>query len=201
MPSSHATNSAPASITSPSTACTTPGTWGPARFINLGIVVGQTKESTQPRRYDPLESLAFLEADLQKNVGQSKMPVVLTHHIDLARYTGAANPTDPANLQKEWNPCDVHAYHELIQNYNIAAILYGHTHARNVFRWDGHTTKSPTGLDVFNVDNSSHFNSDTQSLFYFELTPDQLTAREYTTKDRWKTGAWTPQTWRGRKLT
>jgi len=34
----------------------------------------------------------------------------------------------------EWDLADVKGFYEAIRNYNIAAVLYGHTHARNVFR-------------------------------------------------------------------
>jgi len=34
----------------------------------------------------------------------------------------------------EWDLADVKGFYEAIRNYNIAAVLNGHTHARNVFR-------------------------------------------------------------------
>ncbi len=37
----------------------------------------------------------------------------------------------------EWDPEDVSGFHAVLKGYNIAAILYGHTHVRNVFRWNG----------------------------------------------------------------
>jgi cytolysin (calcineurin-like family phosphatase) len=170
--------------------------WGPIRLINLGIVVGQVKSVTQKRRYNPLESLDFLAADLKKNVGDTGRPVVITHHVDVARYTGSCHADDAANAQKEWNPCDVKGYYEALRGYNVIAIFYGHTHVRNVFQWDGASAKAASGINVFNVDNSSHFNSDTQSLFHVEAADGLLTVREYHTKDRWKSGQWTPQVWR-----
>ena len=87
------------------------------------------------------------------------------------------------------------AFHAALRPYNVAAVFYGHTHVRNVFKWDGTSPKAAAGLDVYNVDNASHFNSDAQALFYAHLSADRLTVREYATKDRWATGAWTPQAW------
>lgn len=81
------------------------------------------------------------------------------------------------------------------EGYNIAAVLYGHTHARNVFRWDGSNKSAGQGIPVFNVDNSSHFAGTQQAFFYFELHPGKLIVREYQTKDQWQTGSWTPQVW------
>ncbi|MBI1369935.1 MAG: hypothetical protein GC162_14935 [Planctomycetes bacterium] len=170
--------------------------WGAVRFINLGIVVGSDPAVKQHRRYNPLDSLDFLVDDLRGHVADKSTPVVITHHIDVARYCTAPDPADAANENREWNPCDVAAYFRAIEPYNIAAILYGHTHARNVFTWDGRSAKAAEGIGVFNVDNSSHFHSETQSFFYFEISPRQIVAREYTTKDRWRSGFWTPQVWR-----
>lgn len=170
--------------------------WGAIRLINLGIVVGQVKQVTQKRRYNPLDSLDFLVADLKKNVGDSGRPVVITHHVDVARYTGNCDGDAAANLQKEWNPCDVKGYHDALRGFNVIAIFYGHTHVRNVFQWDGAGTKAASGINVFNVDNASHFNSDTQSFFYVEAADGSLTVREYHTKDRWRSAQWTPQVWR-----
>ena len=45
---------------------------------------------------------------------------------------------------------------------------------------------------MFNVDESSHFLSTAHGLFYFELTPQRMTVREYATKDNWETAAWSP---------
>lgn len=170
--------------------------WGHVRFITLGITVGQVSEVTQRRRYNPMDSLAFLIADLKKHVGESRKPVVITHHIDLARYAVACDPEDPKNLSREWHPCDVAAYYEAIKPYNIAAILYGHTHGRVVFKWDGQSTKATEGFPVFNIDNSSHFGSSSQSFFYFEITAKEVIVRELITKDRWETHDWSPQQWR-----
>lgn len=169
--------------------------WGPVHFVNLGIVVGSVKEVTRKRRYNPLDSLAFLVSDLADKVGKSGRPVVLTHHVDVARYSTPPDPEGPAS-NKEWDPCDVRGYHEALANYNVIAILYGHTHARNLFRWDGTTKKAVRGIPVFNVDNSAHFNSAAQAFFYFHLQGEQMTVREHATADRWETGEWTAQSWK-----
>ncbi len=168
--------------------------WGNVHFVNLGIVVGQGEGSTKKRRYDPLGSLDFLIADLKDKVGTSGRPVVITHHVDILRYS--AEPVDEKKaVNMEWDPNDVKAFHDALKGYNIAAILYGHTHGRNVFRWDGSAKAAKTGIPVFNVSKSSHFSSKTQAFFYFEIRGDNLIAREYQTKDGWETGTWAPQTW------
>ncbi len=170
--------------------------WGRVHFVNVGIVVGSVPDLQRKRRYNPLASLAFLADDLKQNVGDSHRPVIITHHIDVHRYTGACDAAAPF-ASKEWDSCDVRGFYDTLQPYNVIAICYGHTHARNILQWDGQTTAGvTTGLNIFNVDNASHYKSDTQGVFYMEITDNELLVREFTTKDRWATGAWTPQVWR-----
>ena len=161
---------------------------------NLGLIVGTDAAVSRRRRYAALDSLAFLVSDLKKHVGESGRPVVLTHHVDIARYSLACDP-QAAPDSKEWDPCDVHAFYQAIKDYNVAGIFYGHTHARSVFQWDGASVKANSGIRVFNSDNSSHFASDAQAFFYVESRGGKLLVREYQTKDRWQTGYWTPMSW------
>ena len=119
---------------------------------------------------------------------------MLTHHVDIARYSVACNPQAPAD-SKEWDPCDVRAFHQAIHRYNVAGIFYGHTHARQVFQWDGLSTQAQAGIRVFNTDNASHFGGDTQAFFYVESHGGKLLLREFQTTDRWQTGFWTPKVW------
>ena len=168
--------------------------WGPIHFINLGIVVGSDPLLKRSGRYNPLDSLGFLKSDLDKNVGANGRPVIITHHVDLARYSKPCDEAAPPS-GGEWDSCDVLAYHRAIKSFNVVAILYGHTHTRNIFQWDGVSPKADSGIHVFNVDNGAHFSSSAQAFFYFQLTGTTLTVRELQTKDRWQTSFWTPQTW------
>lgn len=169
--------------------------WGGVHFVNLGIVVGQAAEVKRKRRYAPLDSLEFLVADLKEKVGTSGKPVVITHHVDMLRYAQPLPVEDKKAEGMEWDPADVKGFHDALKGYAIAAILYGHTHARNVFRWDGSNKAAKEGIPTFNVDNSSHFGGKQQAFFYFELRAEELVVREYGTADAWETGAWTPQVW------
>lgn len=169
--------------------------WGGVHFVNLGIVVGDVAGVPRKRRYAPLGSLDFLIGDLQERVGSSGKPVVLTHHVDMLRYSQPLPVEDIKAQGMEWDPADVKGFYDAIQGYNIAAILYGHTHARNVYRWNGMNKPAQDGIATFNVDNSSHFAGQQQAFFYFEIHDDHLVAREYYTTDAWKTGDWTPHAW------
>ena len=168
--------------------------WGAAHFVNLGLIVGTQKSVTRKRRYAALDSLDFLIADLRDKVGTGSKPLIITHHVDIARYTGPCDLTATAD-SKEWDPCDVRAFYDALKGYNVAGIFYGHTHSRNIFQWDGTSTKAATGLHVFNTDNASHFSGNAQALFYVELHDKQMLVREYQTKDGWQTGFFTPQSW------
>ena len=170
-------------------------TWGGVHFLNLGIVVGGGPQTARARRYDPKGSLAFLEGYLAKHVGDSGAPVVLTHHVDVARYSTECTPDLGGN--PEWDPCDARAYHAAIGRHNVAAILFGHTHARRIARWDG-TPKPPAGGGVwaFNTDNAGHFKSRTQAVLHFAVGPTEMVVREFATADAWETGDWTKQVWR-----
>lgn len=169
--------------------------WGNVHFINLGIVVGGGA-NTRHGRYNPLDSLPFLVEDLKQHAADPKKPVVITHHVDVARYSGACEE-DAKSDNGEWHSCDVRGFHAALAGHNIVAILYGHTHVRNIYRWDGsRDTKAQAGVPVFNTDNAAHFHSKTQALMYFEISLRELVAREYATVDAWETGRWTPTVWR-----
>ncbi|MBX7106309.1 MAG: metallophosphoesterase [Gemmataceae bacterium] len=169
--------------------------WGGVHFVCLGIVVGQVGDVPRRRRYAPLGSLEFLVSDLREKVGASGRPVVVTQHVDMLRYAQPLPVEDKKAEAMEWDPADVKGFHDALKGYNVAAILYGHTHARNVYRWDGSNKAARIGIPTFNVDNSSHFAGKQQAFFYFEIHADRVVVREYQTTDAWETGNWTPQTW------
>lgn len=170
--------------------------WEPVHFVTLGIVVGAVKDVKRKRRYNPLDSLDFLVADLKDKVGDSGRPVVLIHHVDVAR--NSTEPDSKATSNKEWDPSDVRGYHDALKAYNVVAVLYGHTHTRAIFRWDGTTKKGDKGVQVFNVAKSGHFSNKEQALFHFHLRDGEMVVREYRTTDRWETAEWTPQTWKSK---
>ena len=170
--------------------------WGNIHFINLGLIVGQVASETRKRRYGHLNSLEFLISDLKIKVGNSGRPVVITHHVDVLRYSQKLPVADEKAMTMEWDPADVKGFFDALHGYNIAAILYGHTHGRNIFRWNGSSQMAEKGIPVFNVTKCSHYLSRTQGFFYFEIGPKgNLKLREYLTDDVWETGHWTPQVW------
>ena len=169
--------------------------WAGVHFLALGIVVGGAPEITRRRRYAPFDSLAFLKQDLAEHVGKSGRPVVLVHHVDVARYSEAV--PDEKVLSQEWDYGDVHAYYAALREYRVAAAICGHTHARNIFRWNGtKNMRAADGVTFLNTENSGHFNKVAQAFLHVTITGSALHVREFATKDSWVTGAWTPQAWK-----
>jgi cytolysin (calcineurin-like family phosphatase) len=171
--------------------------WNGVHFINLGIVVGEGKAVNQKRRYSPMNSLEFLISDLKSKVSDTGKPVVITHHVDMIRYV--VDTPNSTTLAKEWDATDVKAFYAALKGYKIAAINYGHTHVRNIFRWAGGpkvTASEEPAIPVFNTDNASHFNSKQQAFLHFTLTDMETTVREFGTTDSWQTGTWKDQMWK-----
>jgi hypothetical protein len=169
--------------------------WGGVHFVALGIVVGDAASVSRARRYAPLGSLPFLEDDLKKNVGDSGRPVVIVHHVDVARYSVPV--ADAVVAKHEWDYGDALAFYETLKSYRVAGTLYGHTHVRNIFRWDGtKNTRAATGIPAINTDNAGHYNDLKQAFLHLELDAKELRIREFATTDAWRTGRWTPQVWR-----
>lgn len=169
--------------------------WAGIHFVALGIVVGDAPEVSRKRRYPPLGSLPFLVQDLAEHVGKSGRPVVLVHHVDVARYSQPV--PDEKVVHNEWDYGDVHAYYAALKPYRVAAAVCGHTHARNIFRWDGtKDMRVSQGIPFLNTDNSAHFSGPAQAFLHVEITRKELRVREFATKDGWQTGAWTPQIWK-----
>jgi hypothetical protein len=168
--------------------------WGGVHFVALGIVVGETPEVNRKRRYAPMGSLPFLQQDLEQFVGKSGRPVVLVHHVDVHRYSAEVPPEKVLN--NEWDFADLHAFYAAIKPYNVVATMCGHTHVRNIARWNG--TKDPRvadGVPFLNTDNAGHFGSASQAFLHINITASELRINEFATKDGWQTGGWTPQSW------
>ncbi len=75
---------------------------------------------------EPQFSLEFLKDDLEKNVGNSKQPVILYFHYGFDEWSF-----------KWWTRTEQDAFYEVIRKYNIAAILFGHSHVYLKDSWRG----------------------------------------------------------------
>jgi len=166
--------------------------WGPVRLVTAGIVAAPGEGVTERRKYDPRSSLEFLAAEVAAGAGRPGRPLIIVHHVDVLRYSG--DPSAPAK-GAEWDPADVRLFREAVRGLEAAAIFHGHTHGRRIFRWNGTAAPASEGIPVFNVASAAHPEGRNHSFFYVEVGADSLRVREYGSRDRWKTGAWAPESW------
>jgi len=102
--------------------------WDSVHFVNLNLYPGP-----QGGRTNEAEgSIDFLVADLAANVGDSGWPVVIYHHFGM----------DPNSLNW-WTDGDRDTYYEAIKDYNVIAILHGHSHVLATYEW--------RGIDVYDI--------------------------------------------------
>jgi hypothetical protein len=174
---------------------------GGVHFIHLGITVGQVKDIKRPRRYDPMDSLDFLISDLAKEVGNSGRSVVISHHVDFARYCGQVS--DEIVVKNEWDYADVAAFYQALKPYRVAGIFYGHTHARGVYAWTGPKPlpviigrPAPVGIPTFNTAQAAHFGKPAHAVLYVEVFSQEIVVRELATTDGWETSHWSSLVWR-----
>lgn len=108
-------------------------TMGNVHMVNLNLYPGNKwvdscdwckyfKESFR----EPQFSLEFLEEDLRKNVGKSNQPVILHFHYGFDEWG-----------MKWWTKPEQDAFYEVISKYNVAAILFGHSHVYLKDMWRG----------------------------------------------------------------
>lgn len=103
-------------------------------FVQLGVYAGQEGDdiiNPWDKHFEgtwrfPGHSLEFLEQDLAKNVGQSGRPVVLLQHYGF----------DDWGLGW-WSERERQAFYQVIRNYRVIAIFWGHTHVVQFINWRG----------------------------------------------------------------
>lgn len=103
--------------------------WDNVHFVNLNLMVADNHaESIDKisngkgvRPENAFESLTFLQADLAKHVGSSGRPIVLMMHYPLT------NGSRHSATEKD-------AFNDFVlnNNYNVIAIIHGHSHASAV---------------------------------------------------------------------
>jgi cytolysin (calcineurin-like family phosphatase) len=94
--------------------------WDDVRFVNVGLYPGGAGYAR--------DSLAFLIADLAKNVGRSGRPVVVMQHYGF----------DAFSLEPRWwTDAERAACGAAVKPYNVAAIFSGHQHWADRIAWNG----------------------------------------------------------------
>lgn len=98
--------------------------WDGIHFIQLNLYPADVRPKGvkgQPPRY----ALQFLKEELQKNVGASRKPVVVSYHYQ---------PTDTW-----WTEEEKEASYEAIRNYNVILLIHGHQGRASIYDWKGLT--------------------------------------------------------------
>jgi len=103
--------------------------WDSVHFICLNVFPGNTQGTAMT---DPKYSYDFVVSDLQQNVGTSGRPVVIMHHFGYDSWGFSC-----------WPGVDQDAFYNVIKNYNVIGIFWGHTHSSTRINW--------LGIDTFNV--------------------------------------------------
>jgi hypothetical protein len=114
--------------------------WHDVHFVQLNLFPGDDKpNSSKGSDLDPRDALQFLIDDLAANVGTTGRPIVLTHHYGF----------DSFSLDW-WEYSQRMAYWNAIKDYNIVAIITGHSHSYVGAGWE-------VDWDVSNTDISNGF--------------------------------------------
>ena len=159
--------------------------WQDVHFVNVNLYPGDGgKAGTTPgSMMDPEKSLTFLRTYLAK-AALAPTPVVIVQHFQMA--TGAA-----------WDQNRRRAFYEAIKDYNIVALLHGHTHhiTHMLFPSEDDLKVFGNGGPRFDCFSAGAFKHDAQKnlpfpgwpypceCYVFHLTNTHLIATHYTGED------------------
>lgn len=105
-------------------------------FINLNLCAADAPDAETPFRFgeagigswnDPQGAFTFLKHYLTNRVGKSGEPVVISQHYGFDGFS--------LNDWNWWTLKQRRAFYELLADYNVVAILHGHNHHAEHYRW------------------------------------------------------------------
>lgn len=138
--------------------------WGKVHFTCANIYPAQVSKIVIPN--DPIYSMEFIRQDLEKNVGKSGRPVVIQMHYGLDG--GGAG---------WWTKDEQDEFWSVVKNYNVIAILFGHTHGGGNYKWNG--------IDMVNIGGSLGGSAARQFVVFHVTDKEFVVARRY--PDKWGT--------------
>jgi hypothetical protein len=109
--------------------------WDGVHFVNVNLFPGNVWEGeadTYGRGHHPNHARDFLVEDLRKNVGDSGRPVFVMQHF---------RPVD----ENWWTYSAADKFHQVLQDYNVVAILVGHQGGLVNNTWRGYNWISSNG--------------------------------------------------------
>lgn len=111
--------------------------WGDLHVICVNLYPADAPDAATPFRFgnggrvggwnDPQGALTFLTNYLGRAVGRSGDPVIVLQHYGFDGFS--------LNDWNWWTPAQRRAYYEALKGYNVLAILHGHDHAAERYRW------------------------------------------------------------------
>ena len=109
--------------------------WNGAHFVSLNLYPADAPDAEQPFKFgsdpsrwnDPESALVFLKHYLSSRVGKSGRPVFVMHHYGVDEMS--------ENDWYWWTARQRAEYYRALAPYNIAAILHGHNHHADHYRW------------------------------------------------------------------
>lgn len=156
--------------------------WQGVHFVNVNLYAGDAPQpDNKPGSMrDPEGSLTFLRTYLAKNAPAPR-PVVIIQHFGLEKSTW-------------WGQDERRAFYEAITNYNVVAILHGHTHAITHLQFPGDDDLKLFGKGGprFDCFSAGAFKQETKKgepwpgwrhpceCYVFHLTDNQFLAAHYT---------------------
>jgi 3',5'-cyclic AMP phosphodiesterase CpdA len=110
--------------------------WDGVHIVLLSLCAADAPDAETPFKFgasgpgtwcDPQGAFAFLKEYLERKVGTSGAPVVLAQHYGFDAFS--------LNDWNWWTLKQRRALYELLAGYNVAAILHGHNHCAEHYRW------------------------------------------------------------------
>jgi 3',5'-cyclic AMP phosphodiesterase CpdA len=110
--------------------------WQGVHFINVNLCPADETDAARPFKYgqpgkgswnDPVGALTFLTEYLRDAVKDSGAPVIIMQHYGYC---------EGFNFDWDWwSPQQRRAFYDLARQYNVVALLHGHTHAPAHYCW------------------------------------------------------------------
>ncbi|SHF92415.1 Por secretion system C-terminal sorting domain-containing protein [Mariniphaga anaerophila] len=131
-------------------------------FVQLNLYAGNAGDDDNFNNIGnkPYYSLDFLEQYLEKHIGLSGTPVIIFQHYGWDDFS--MNAWGNGGW---WSQSERDAYYEVIKDYNIAGIFWGHSHATKIDKWNG--------IDIYN-DGAMQDANDAGEYMVVKISGDQM---------------------------
>jgi cytolysin (calcineurin-like family phosphatase) len=103
--------------------------WDALHLVQLNLFGGDGPadvKGVSPIEHNPEGALEFLRRDLAQHVGASGRPVIIFQHFS---WTGG--------MSEWWTPEAKDRFYQAVTNYNIVALINGHSHGASFIEWNG----------------------------------------------------------------